>query len=156
MQHTFENQLFEYILYCTEININLLPNTCNFHREFRFIFMLILSENASNRQMCILEKLNFKISRGSMPPDPRNVIVSSAPHPIFAGPTIGDSQYNITYLNHTHTKKIFFHKKSMHLPYYTDIYFKDCWHKPGGRPYIRMIGMTVVFFRGWNRRFGIF
>ena len=28
---------------------------------------------------------------------------------------------------------------------------------PGGStPYIRMIGMTVVFFSGWNRRFGIF
>ena len=26
----------------------------------------------------------------------------------------------------------------------------------GGTPYIRMIGMTIVFFRGWNRRFGIF
>ena len=26
----------------------------------------------------------------------------------------------------------------------------------GGTPYIQMIGMTVVFFRGWNRRFGIF
>ena len=26
----------------------------------------------------------------------------------------------------------------------------------GGTPYIRMIGMIVVFFRGWNRRFGIF
>ena len=26
----------------------------------------------------------------------------------------------------------------------------------GGTPYIRMIGVTVVFFRGWNRRFGIF
>ena len=26
----------------------------------------------------------------------------------------------------------------------------------GGTPYIRMIGMIVVFFRGCNRRFGIF
>ena len=37
----FENQLFGYIHYCTEIpdiNINLLPNTCNFHCKFRFIF----------------------------------------------------------------------------------------------------------------------
>ena len=34
--------------YCTEIDINLLLNTCNFHRKFRFIFSLILSENAPN------------------------------------------------------------------------------------------------------------
>ena len=27
---------------------------------------------------------------------------------------------------------------------------------PGGTPYIRMIGMIVVFFRGCNRRFSIF
>ena len=26
----------------------------------------------------------------------------------------------------------------------------------GGTPYIQMIGMIVVFFRGCNRRFGIF
>ena len=26
----------------------------------------------------------------------------------------------------------------------------------GGTPYIKMIGMIVVFFRGCNRRFGIF
>ena len=46
-----ENQLFGYIHYCTEIseiNINLLPNTCNFHRKFRLIFSLHLSENAQN------------------------------------------------------------------------------------------------------------
>ena len=62
----FENQLFGYIHYCTEIpeiKINLLPNTCNFHRKFRFIFSLHLSENAQN-------VLNFKIFPGSMPPDP--------------------------------------------------------------------------------------
>ena len=47
----FENQLFAYIHYCTEIseiNINLLPNTCNFHPKFWFIFSLHLSENAQN------------------------------------------------------------------------------------------------------------
>ena len=45
----FEKQLFGHIHYCTEIsemNINLLPNTCNFHRNFRLIFFLHLSENA--------------------------------------------------------------------------------------------------------------
>ena len=110
--------------------------------------MLILSENASNRQMYILEKLNFKISRGSMPPDPRNVIVPSAPHPIFAGPTIGDSQY-ITCLNHTHTQKnLFSLEKYAPSVLYRDIYLRTAVISPRGRPYIRMIGMTVVFFRG--------
>ena len=28
-------------------------------------------------------------------------------------------------------------------------------HPPGGTPYIWMIGMIVVFFKGCNRRFGI-
>ena len=37
--------------------------------------------------MCILEKLNFKISRGTMPPDPPSLIVSSAPDTIWAGLT---------------------------------------------------------------------
>ena len=39
----FENKLFGYIHYCTEIsaiNINLLLNTCNFHRKFQFIFFV--------------------------------------------------------------------------------------------------------------------
>ena len=47
----FENQLFGYIHYCTEnpeTNINLLPNTCNFHRKFGFIFSLYLTDNAQN------------------------------------------------------------------------------------------------------------
>ena len=47
----FENQYFGYIHYYNEIpeiNINLLPNTCNFHRKFGFIFSLHLSENAQN------------------------------------------------------------------------------------------------------------
>ena len=30
------------------ININLLPNTCNFHHNFWLIFSLHLSENAHN------------------------------------------------------------------------------------------------------------
>ena len=66
----FENRLFGYIHYCTEIpeiNISLLPNTCNFHRKFWFIFCYISLRMC---KMCNLEKLNFKISRGSMPPDP--------------------------------------------------------------------------------------
>ena len=35
-------------IYITEINVNLLLNTCNFHRKFWLIFSLILSENATN------------------------------------------------------------------------------------------------------------
>ena len=57
---TLIGALFGYIHYCTEIseiNINLLPNTCSFHRKFwRYISLRM-------RKMCTLEKLNFKISR---------------------------------------------------------------------------------------------
>ena len=38
--------------------------------------------------MCVLEKLNFKISRGSMPPDPPSVLVPPALHPLSAGLTL--------------------------------------------------------------------
>ena len=38
--------------------------------------------------MCILEKLNFKIFRGYMPPDPPSVLAPSAFDPILAGPTL--------------------------------------------------------------------
>ena len=37
--------------------------------------------------MCILEKQNFKISPGSMPPDPPSVLAPLALDPIFAGLT---------------------------------------------------------------------
>ena len=79
-----ENQLFGYIHYCTEIpkiNINLLPNRCNLHCKFRFIFLLYISLRMC--KMCILEKLNFKISQGSMPPDPPSVLAPLALDPIF-------------------------------------------------------------------------
>ena len=38
--------------------------------------------------MCVLEKLNFKISRGSMPPDPPSVPVPPALDPLSAGSTL--------------------------------------------------------------------
>ena len=38
--------------------------------------------------MCVLEKLNFKISRGSMPPDPRSVLVPPVLDPLSAGSTL--------------------------------------------------------------------
>ena len=79
----FENQLFEYIHFCTEININLLQNTCNFNRKVSVHFFVnCLREYA---KMCILEKLNFKIPRGSMPPNPPSVLAPSALDPISAG-----------------------------------------------------------------------
>ena len=65
-----ENELFEYIHYCTERNVGLLPNTCNFHRKVSVHFFV----NMTIWKMCILEKLNFKISRGSMPPDPPSIL----------------------------------------------------------------------------------
>ena len=36
------------------------------------------------------------------------------------------------------------------------VYMCACVPGGGGTPYIQMIGMIVVFFRGCNRRFGIF
>ena len=111
---TLIGALFGYIHYCTEIseiNINLLPNTCSFHRKFwRYISLRM-------RKMCTLEKLNFKISRGSMPPDPPSVLAPSALDSIFAGLTLNcflracyfqsaNTHYNIT--NLTYTKGCFF------------------------------------------------
>ena len=54
MQLTFEN-----IHYLTEINVNLLLNKCNFHRKFRLIFSLILSENAHNMDFKEAKFQNF-------------------------------------------------------------------------------------------------
>ena len=84
----FENQLLGYIHYCTEIpeiNINLLPNTCNFHRKIRFNFSLQLSKNAQNVHF---REAKFKNFPGSMPPEPPSVLVPSALHIIFAGITL--------------------------------------------------------------------
>ena len=75
--------------------------------------------------MCILEKLNFKISRGTdpaPPPPPPSVLAPSALVPIFAGPTMGNSQYNITYLNQTKTFSFFSLEKSAPSVLYIDIY----------------------------------
>ena len=84
MQLTFENQLFGYI-YITEINVNLLLNTNNFHRKFRIIFSLILSENAPNMDFREAKFQNFP---ASMPPEPPSVLVPLALDPILAGPTL--------------------------------------------------------------------
>ena len=67
----FEKQLFGYIHYCTEIskiNINLLPNTCNFHRNFRLIFSLHFSENAQNVHFREAKFQNFAGEHAPGPP----------------------------------------------------------------------------------------
>ena len=38
--------------------------------------------------MCLLEMLNFKISRGTMPPDPPTVFATPALDPLSAGSTL--------------------------------------------------------------------
>ena len=45
--------------------------------------------------MYILEKLNFKISWGTMPPDPPSVLAPSALVPSFAGPTMGKAWFTL-------------------------------------------------------------
>ena len=42
--------------------------------------------------MCVLEKLNFKISRGSMPPDPPSVFAPPVLDPLSAGSTLNRFQ----------------------------------------------------------------
>ena len=64
----FENQLFGYIHYCTEININLLLNTCNFHRKFRFIFSLNLSDNTQSVHFREAKFQNFPEEHAPGPP----------------------------------------------------------------------------------------
>ena len=79
--------------------------------------------------MCILEKLNFKNfagehAPGPSPSPPPSVIAPSALVPSFAGPTMGNSHYNITYLNQTKTFFFFSLQKSPPSVLYIDIYFK--------------------------------
>ena len=109
--------------YCTEIDINLLLNTCNFHRKFRFIFSLILSENINAPNVHI-----SKSPGGACPrtPPPPSVLAPSALVPSFAGPTMGNNHYNITYLNQTKTFFFFSLQKSPPSVLYIDIYFKGC------------------------------
>ena len=78
LQLTFENQLFE-------TNTNLLLNTCNFRRKFRFLFSLILSKNTQNLHFREAKFQNFP---GEHVPGPRCVLAPSVLHPIFAGPTL--------------------------------------------------------------------
>ena len=77
----FENQLYGYIHYCTEININLLLNTFNFHRKFRFIFSLNLSENTQN--VHFREAKSVQNFRGKHAPGPPSVLVPLALDPVL-------------------------------------------------------------------------
>ena len=54
--------------YFTEIDINLLLNTCNFLHKFRFIFSLILSENAPNVHFREAKFQNFLGDHAPRPP----------------------------------------------------------------------------------------
>ena len=54
--------------YFTEINVNLLLNTNNFHRKFRIIFSLILSENAPNMDFGEAKFQNFPGGNAPGPP----------------------------------------------------------------------------------------
>ena len=88
--------------------------------------------------MCSLEKLNFKISPGSMPPDPpivysrlrRSILCyfcwtnSEVLPPDMLLP-MGNSEYNITYLNYTKTCLFFSLEKGAPSVLYRDIYFND-------------------------------
>ena len=64
---TLIGALFGYIHYCTEIseiNINLLPNTCSFHRKFR----RYISENAKNVHFREAKFQNFPGEHAPRPP----------------------------------------------------------------------------------------
>ena len=79
------NQLFGKIHYLTEINVNLLLNTCNFHRKFRLIFPLVLSENAPNVDFREAKFQNFP---GEHSPGPPSLLAPSALDTIWAGLTL--------------------------------------------------------------------
>ena len=102
----FQNQLFGYIHYCTEIpeiNINLLPNTCNFHRKFRFIFSLNLSENAQNVHFREAQVQNFPGKHAPGPPlCTRYYFCRNSSELLPSGLLLpmDDTQYNITYLTY--------------------------------------------------------
>ena len=134
----FENQLFGYIHYCTEIpeintSINLLPNTCNFHRKFRFIFSLHLSENTQNVHFREAQFQNFP---GGHAPDPPTVLAPPALDTIFARITLNCFRRACYYqwiilsiiLRILRTQKdvSFSIEKGVPSVLYREIYFKDC------------------------------
>ena len=134
----FENQLFGHIHNCTEININLLLNTCNFHRKFRFIFSLNLSENRQNVQFREAKFQNFpgELAPG-LPPfsrafGARSYFCRNNSELLPPGLLLpmGNSQYNILYLNYTKGCFLFLvEKRGAPSVLFRDIYFKDCSHE---------------------------
>ena len=87
--------------------------------------------------MWILEKLDFEISRESMPPDPPSLLAPSALNTIWAGLTLncfrraGYFQSVILTMtlriSYVHKKMFLFSVEKGAPPVlYRDIYFKDC------------------------------
>ena len=89
--------------------------------------------------MCILEKLNFKISRGSIPPDLPSVFAPLLLDPVFDGLTLNCFRQACYYqcaLGNTLILLILITQKDVSLfsveikgapsILYRDIYFKDC------------------------------
>ena len=89
--------------------------------------------------MCTLEKLNFKISWGSIPPDPPSTLALSALDIIFAGLTLKCFRRACYFQSIILSiiLRIFVHKKMFLFSVakgapsvlYRDIYFKDCRHE---------------------------
>ena len=125
----FENQLFGYIYYCTEINISLLPDTCNFHRRFWFTFSLNFSEKAQNVHFREAKFQNFPGGACLQTPPPPSVLLPSALDTIYTGLTMNclrrDCYFQWVILSiilrilRTQNDVSFFSRKRVHLPYYT-------------------------------------
>ena len=106
------------------ININLLPNTCNFNRRFRFIFSLHLSENVQN--------VHFRQAI----PDPPSVLAPLALDTIFAGLTLDCFRWDCYYqgeilsiilrILRTQKEDSFLSRNGAPSVLYRDIHFKDC------------------------------
>ena len=108
---------------------DILSNTCNFHRKFRFILPLHLSENAQNVHFREAKFQNFP---GEHAPGPPTVLAPSALDTIFVGLTLNCFRRACYYqwvilsiiLRILPTQKdvSFLSRKRVHLPYYTEIY----------------------------------
>ena len=93
---------------------DILSNTCNFHRKFRFILPLHLSENAQNVHFREAKFQNFPGEHAPGPPYCTRAFgaryyfcrTNSELLPPGLLLPMGNTQYNITYL--TYTKRCFF------------------------------------------------
>ena len=84
------------------------------------------------RKMCILEKLNFKISRGTMPPDPlvyerqrRSILFLPDYELLLPGLLFPRAIVSIV-LRILPTQKDFSFLSKKRCTFRIDIYFKDC------------------------------